>query len=268
MKPLLILFLQLTLVLNLVAQEAVLAHETFTIESKILNETRVINVLLPTDYSSTSVNYPVLYMPDGGVNEDFPHLAKTLDSLISIKQIPPMILVGFENTQRRRDLTGPTVVESDKKIAPVVGGSEAFRQFLKEELFAEIQKRYRITEKRGIIGESLAGLFIVETMLLDPSMFNDYIAIDPSLWWNKHQLVDQSAEYLKQIPNNLYVRCWFASSNAKDIWKNTKSFAKICNASKLTTFNFTYVPMPKETHSSIYRASKVEALLWMYGELK
>lgn len=250
------------------AQDSIPKHETFNIESQFLKETRVINVWLPTDYSSSSILYPVLYMPDGGLNEDFPHVANTLDSLIAMKQIPPMILVGFENTQRRRDLTGPTSIESDKKIAPVVGGSEAFRQFLKEELFIEIQKRYRITANKGIIGESLAGLFIVESMLLDPSMFNDYIAIDPSLWWNEHQLVDQSAEYLNQIPKNVYVRCWYASSNAKDIKKNTKSFSKICTLTTIPNFNWKYVPMPKETHRTIYRASKVEALLWMYGELK
>lgn len=250
------------------AQDSIPKHETFTIESQFLKETRVINVWLPTDYSSATISYPVLYMPDGGANEDFPHVANTLDSLIANKQIPPMILVGFENTQRRRDLTGPTTVESDKKIAPIVGGSEVFRHFLKEELFTAIQSRYRITAHKGIIGESLAGLFIIETMLLDPRMFNNYIAIDPSLWWNKHQLVDQSAEYMSKFPNDFFVRCWFASSNAKDIKKNTKSFATICTSTTIPNFNWKYVPMQKETHSTIYRASKVEALLWMYGELK
>jgi predicted alpha/beta superfamily hydrolase len=79
-----------------------------------------------------------------------------------------MILVGIENTQRRRDLTGPTENEEDKKIAPVIGGSEKFRAFINNELFAEINKRYRTGNEKGIIGESLAGLFVIETFYTIP----------------------------------------------------------------------------------------------------
>ncbi len=79
-----------------------------------------------------------------------------------------MILVGIENTQRRRDLTGPTEDEEDKKIAPVVGGSEKFRAFINNELFTEINKRYRTGSEKGIIGESLAGLFVMKTFYTTP----------------------------------------------------------------------------------------------------
>ncbi len=138
-------------------------HDSFQIASKLVGEIRTINVWTPPGYAQGTEPLMVMYMPDGGIGEDFPHIANTLSALIQSKRIPPMILVGIENTQRRRDLTGPTEVEKDKKIAPVVGGSAAFMAFIKEELFAEIGRRYRITDERGIIGESLAGLFIVET---------------------------------------------------------------------------------------------------------
>lgn len=102
-------------------------HEAIQIESTILGETRVINIWTPPIYQKNSESFPVLYMPDGGIKEDFPHIANTLAELIAAKKIPPTILVGIENTQRRRDLTGPTEVASDKEIAPIVGGSENFR---------------------------------------------------------------------------------------------------------------------------------------------
>ena len=73
-------------------------------------------------------------MPDGGIiDEDFPHIANTIAELMKTKKIPPIILVGIANTQRRRDLTGPTEVAKDKEIAPIVGGSEKFRAFILEE---------------------------------------------------------------------------------------------------------------------------------------
>src|SRR5690606_27601557 len=96
-------------------------HETFTIDSKEVSELRTINIWLPEDYKTSGLSYSVLYMPDGGIQEDFPHIANTLSELIQTKKIPPFILVGIENTQRRKDLTPPTQVEKDKEIAPIVG---------------------------------------------------------------------------------------------------------------------------------------------------
>ena len=122
-----------------------------------------------------------------------------------------MILVGIANTQRRRDLTGFTEVEKDREIAPVVGGSEKFRAFIKEELFPEINKRYRTTNEKSIIGESLSGLFVVETFLLTPDMFDNYIAFDPSLWWNNHSLVKTAKQHLENFPKT-EKRIWFAGS--------------------------------------------------------
>ena len=92
-------------------------HDEFTIESKQVGETRNINVWTPPEYKSSTDSLPVMYMADGGIiDEDFPHIANTLAELIKTKKIPPMILVGIANTQRRRDLTGPTQVAKDKEI--------------------------------------------------------------------------------------------------------------------------------------------------------
>src|SRR5690349_23301070 len=64
---------------------------------------------------------------------------------------------------------------------PHVGGSAAFRRFFRDELMPTVERRYRTTSESSIIGESLAGLFIVETFLREPVVFDHYIAFDPSL---------------------------------------------------------------------------------------
>jgi len=118
--------------------------QTFTLESKALGETRRINVYLPPAYTdSATVRLPVLYMPDGGLGEDFLHVAGLVQVLVGNGTMRPFILVGIENTQRRRDLTGPTTNAEDKKIAPRVGGSAAFRQFIRRELMPAVRQRYR-----------------------------------------------------------------------------------------------------------------------------
>jgi predicted alpha/beta superfamily hydrolase len=157
--------------------------ETFTIDSKRLGESRRVNVYLPPAYAaSAETRLPVLYMPDGGLAEDFLHVAGLVQVLTGNGTMRPFILVGVENTQRRRDLTGPTESAEDRKIAPKVGGSAAFRAFLRDELMPQVRERYRTTKEAALVGESLAGLFVVETFLLEPDLFDTYVAIDPSLW--------------------------------------------------------------------------------------
>ena len=236
-------------------------HETFTIQSHQVGELRTINVWTPDNYKTNNDSLPVLYMPDGGIKEDFPHIANTIAKLITENKIKPLILVGIENTQRRRDLSGTTEIAKDKEIAPVVGGSEKFRAFIKDELFPEINKRYRTTSEKSIIGESLAGLFIMETLFLTPEMFDNYIAFVPSLWWNNHYLVRTAKEHLSKLPPP-EKRLWFAGSKAKDISTYTKELAYILKKENFANIKWTYSDEPKEKHVTIFRATKEKAIIW------
>lgn len=244
--------------------DTVPAHQTFTIESKILNEVRTMNVWIPEAYNSGLDSLPVLFMPDGGVNEDFPHVANTLAYLIQSKKIQPVILIGIENTQRRRDLTGETQNEKDKEIAPIVGGSAQFRAFINEELFTEITKRYPTKGSKGIMGESLAGLFVIETFLYTPEMFDFYIAFDPSLWWNDYNLVKTAGEKRIAFPVTKK-SLWFASSGTKGIYEATDSLHNILKLKMIGNLKWEYQSMPNETHARIFRAAEEKALEWTLG---
>jgi predicted alpha/beta superfamily hydrolase len=258
---LILMFLFLTSCKKSQPQDPIPVHDTFKIESKIVGETRVINVFTPSNYVNSNDSLPVLYMADGGIKEDFPHIANTISELIESKKIAPIILVGIENTVRRRDLSGPTQVKKDKEIAPIVGGSEKFRNFIKDELFAEIDKKYRTTKEKGIIGESLSGLFVMETFMLTPEMFDFYIAFDPSLWWNDHSLVRNAKENLAKFPTETK-RLWFAGSNAKDIYVHTNNLAEFLEKENPKNLLWKYSSEPKEEHSTIFRATKEKALIW------
>jgi predicted alpha/beta superfamily hydrolase len=230
--------------------------QTFTLESKALGETRRINVYLPSAYiDSATVRLPVLYMPDGGLAEDFLHVAGLVQVLTGNGTMRPFILVGIENTQRRRDLTGPTTVAEDKKIAPKVGGSAAYRQFIREELMPQVKQRYRTTAETAIVGESLAGLFVVETLVLEPKLFNTYIAFDPSLWWNKGQLVAQ-ANTLLRAPGRPPVTVYLTTSSDGD----PKVMQQVVDAAGPTAARtWHFEPMPEETHATIYHPAALRA---------
>ena len=233
--------------------------ETFTIDSKVLNEKRRINVYMPPGYAESSdLRIPVLYMPDGGMAEDFLHIAGLVQVSVANGTMRPFLLVGIENTQRRRDMTGPTENEEDKKIAPQVGGSGAFRKFIRDELMPQVKKRYRTTAETAIVGESLAGLFVVETFLLDPDLFDAYIALDPSLWWNNQKLVNGAGGRLISWPKR-NKSLYFASSDEKENAKIMQRFAETLEKNALPGVHWHYEKMPEEKHSTIYHPAALKA---------
>lgn len=230
--------------------------ETFTLDSPALGETRTINVYLPPPYAADSAAWlPALYMPDGGIREDFLHVAGLVQVSVGNGAMRPFILVGIENTERRRDLTGPTTVEEDRRIAPVVGGSAAFRTFIRTELMPAIQARYRTTDESAIVGESLAGLFIVETLFLEPELFDTYIAFDPSLWWNDGALVLHAREHMDAIAG----RALYLAASRDDVDNLTQQLADAMAAKAPPGTTWHFEAMPEESHATIYHPAALAA---------
>ena len=236
-------------------------HVTVMLESPTLGETRVVNIYTPPGYDRLgATSFPVVYMPDGGMAEDFPHIANTLDSLIALRAMAPVILVGIENTERRRDLTGPTAVSSDSAIAPRGGGSAEFRRFLRDDLMPLIRARYRTTEETTIVGESLAALFIVETFLLEPGLFRHYIALSPSLWWNGGALLRAAPVRLRELtdlPRTLYL----TAATEPGIAAETKALAETLKDHAPAGLRWFYEPRPDLEHGTIFRRAAPAAFV-------
>lgn len=233
--------------------------ETFTIESKVLAETRRINVYRPpADPASPDARLPVLYMPDGGMAEDFLHVAGLVQVSVGNGTMRPFLLVGIENTERRRDLTGPTENAEDKKIAPRVGGSAAFRAFIRQELMPQVEARYRTTDETAIVGESLAGLFVVETLFVEPDLFDTYLAFDPSLWWNDQKLVDGAAGSLRARPK-LEKTLYLANSSEEMVAGVMQRFVDVLAKEAPPGLHWHYERMPEERHATIYHPAALRA---------
>lgn len=242
-------------------KDPILPHDTFTLESAAVGELRRINVYTPPGYEESDRAFPVLYMPDGGIEEDFPHITDTIDALIQERAIAPLIVVGIENTVRRRDLNGPTTVERDLQLAPQAGGSNAFRAFIGTELIPEIERRYRTTEERAIVGESAAGSFVVETFFLEPTLFNRYIAMDPALYWNDRELVRRAEERLPTLVG-MGLTLWLTAADTPEILPATNQLASILETHAPADLTWTYDPRPGEQHATIFRATKEDAFRW------
>ena len=184
----------------------------YEMPSLVLGEARTINVVLPVGYDQQpNKRYPVLYLIDGGVDQDLIHVAGVLRLNSAWGRSHEAILVGISTKDRRRELIGPTQDPELLKKYPTAGSSALFRKFIRNEVKPFVERSFRTNGYDAVIGESLAGLFILETYLLEPSLFDAHGAISPSLWWDKEALVERIASGLgrSQIGRRLY----FAAAN-------------------------------------------------------
>lgn len=181
------------------------------IQSKELGEKRILNIYLPEGYNQNdTIEYPVIYLLDGSADEDFIHVVGLVqfNSFPWINHVPRSIVVGIANVDRRRDFTYPTIIEEDKKRWPTTGHSDKFISFIERELQPFIEKKYRTNATRTIIGESLGGLLATEILFKKPTLFNKYIIISPSLWWDNASLLNLSPGILKEnflVPTGVYI---------------------------------------------------------------
>ncbi|MFL5788159.1 MAG: alpha/beta hydrolase-fold protein [Flavisolibacter sp.] len=170
-----------------------------SVYSSILKEKRKIWVYVPnsTGNSIFSIQrYPVVYLLDGDAHfYSVMGMIQQLSEVNGNTVLPEMILVGIPNTDRTRDLT-PTHVSGgpymDSAFVRTSGGGERFTDFLEKELIPHIDSLYPTAPNRTLIGHSFGGLMVVNTLIHHPDLFNSYLAIDPSLWWDKQKLLKES----------------------------------------------------------------------------
>ena len=181
--------------------------EKLSLYSQVLQEDRTLNIYLPQSYATDSLKkYPIIYLLDGSMDEDFIHISGLVQfgSFSWINMLPESIVVGIANVDRKRDFTYPTNNERDLKDFPTTGHSSEFIQFLGEELQPFIEKKYRHTNDKTIIGQSLGGLLATEILFMQPSLFNNYIIVSPSLWWDDESLLQLENPVLDQV-NAIYI---------------------------------------------------------------
>ena len=162
------------------------------IKSPRLDETRNLNIYIPQSYYQDSLkSYPVIYLLDGSRDEDFIHISGIVQfgSFNWINILPESIVVGIGNVDRNRDFTYPSQNKLDQKEFPTSGRSENFIAFIEEELQPFIDSSYRTTEMKTVIGQSLGGLLVTEILFRKPNLFDNYVLVSPSLWWDDERIL-------------------------------------------------------------------------------
>jgi predicted alpha/beta superfamily hydrolase len=241
------------------------AGEVLTFPSQVLGHERVLNVRLPDGYADSTLAYPVIYVLDGGTNEDFPHTAGLVQFLNMYHLVPQSIVVGIANNGRSRyhDFTGPTQSDSDKVWIPTYGGSAAFIRFVEQEVQPMIKAKYRTNGHRTLIGQSLGGLLGTEVLFTRPELFDDYVLVSPSLWWNNGELAGRADAWVKAhagVPKRIFM------ASAPDDAMMQPQINAVAKAFKKarSPLMFHYEHFPKESHMTILHRAEYEAFEWLY----
>lgn len=234
------------------------------LHSEVLGEDRRLNVFLPPGYQGSSERFPVVYVLDGSAHEDYFHVASLLDFLATYEAMPRTIVVGISNVNRQRDFTMPTKDEKDLVGVPVSGGADRFVRFLEAELIPYVNSHYRTTSSSTIIGQSLGGLLATKVLLEKPSLFEKYVIVSPSLWWNKQALLQSAGELMKknQAPNR---RVYISVANElPEMKETTQGLVERLKESHWEGLQYHYDYLADENHATSLHISVYNAMKYFY----
>jgi uncharacterized protein len=240
------------------------------IQSVELAEKRILNIYLPPGYSKTdTTKYPVVYLLDGSADEDFIHVVGLyqFNSFEWINRVPKSIIVGIATVDRRRDFTYPTTIAADKKRYPTTGHSDRFINFIQKELQPYIEKKYKTTASKTIIGQSLGGLLATEILLKRPALFSKYIIVSPSLWWDNGSLLSAKSEMLLKTfdsKTDIYVGVGkeglVPGDNPRVMEVDANLLAERIRSTKSKSVNVYFDYLPAEDHATIMHQAVFNAL--------
>ncbi|MFN8395524.1 MAG: alpha/beta hydrolase-fold protein [Bacteroidia bacterium] len=228
--------------------------------STLLHEQRVLNVVLPDGYDTSKVSYPVIVLLDGSANEDLVHVAGIIQFHNMMGFMGPCILVGVGNVDRRRDFTFPTNIKEDLQAYPTTGHSAAFIDFLEKEALPLVHSLYRTNGQRLLIGQSLGGLLATEILFTRPQLFNQYMIVSPSLWWDKESLLRRPTDAMKAAdlqPTTVRV---VVGKEGKVMENDAAALASLLKKLGQPKIEVSLHKLPKENHATILHPAVYEAL--------
>jgi len=195
--------------------------------SRTFRNTRFLRAWLPPGYddaANAGRRYPVFYLNDGqnlfesstafgGVEWQ---VDETADRLIREGAVPPMIIVGIDNTGKNRIREYMPHRSLHPMMLRARGGR--YPNFLIKEIMPFIARTYRVAngpENTGLGGSSLGGLIALYTAALRPDVFGRLLLESPSLWASNRQMI-RDARAVKRWPERVFLATGTAEAGRED----------------------------------------------------
>ena len=253
-----------------------------TIPSKILGQKRTAWIHIPKSNGGNKIKdrgrYPVIYLLDG--DDNFNTVVSITEHLEESSLCPPTIVVGIVHKDRLSELTTGT----DKELPNVVGNGEKFMSFVEKELMPYIDATYPSTTYKTFIGHSLGGLTVINTFLHNPNLFNSYVSLDGSLWWNNKKFMNEAktilpthnykgrtlfmglANRLERGVDTLSVQKDTSSSTA--LIRSNLEFVKNLSKNEKNQLHFKYKFYEDDDHPSVRLIGEYDALRFIFNFYK
>jgi len=144
------------------------------------------------------------------------------------------------------------------------GGADNFLRFIKEELIPHVNKSYPVNGDNNFWGHSLGGMFITYAMLKEPALFKSYIAVDPSMWWDKGLVTKLAASRLSALAglNTTFYVSGRDEAGLKDMGIDT--FRTVLKNNAPADLRWKVVPYPGESHSSVRLKTTYDGLRYAF----
>ncbi len=249
--------------------------EVVKIHSRLLNEERKVYVHCPkVDSAYANSRFPVLYVLDG--DNHFELFAQYVDYLSrpDVLAMPKMIVIGIPNTKRTRDLTPTNSIlnyegKPDSSSYRGSGGNEKFLQFMATELMPVIEKKYPTAPCKILAGHSFGGLASLHCLLTHPDLFDAYVAVSPSLWWDKEYVLRMTDEKLKS-GSTLHKTLFLSDGNEGGadsfFHKHLLKLEATLAGKKLKKLDYRYKHYPTETHMTEPVVAYFDALRFIFKD--
>lgn len=154
-----------------------------------------------------------------------PKLSKTV-LIVGIGYDSPL---AYDIKRRTRDLTPAA---SGEEYANG-GGAAEFYDFVKDELFPLVDKKYSTAKSDKIyFGHSFGGLFGIYALLRDDGIFDEFFITSPSLWWGESQLIRDALDEGK-LRSNLKAKFIMLVAGSREMRKGKTDKAGILKAADL-----------------------------------
>jgi predicted alpha/beta superfamily hydrolase len=257
--------------------------------SEILKEKRKIWVCMPrrNDDLPDDKRYPVVYLLDAEEQfANFTNMIQEVNETDGSRIFPEMIVIGIPNTNRSHDLT-PTpstynatgIKVNDFKRS---GSSADFIAFIEKELIPYVASKYPVSDNRILAGHSLGGLTAIDTLLHHTTLFNSYVASDPSVWWDDQLILDQARltlQHQRFEGRNLFIG--IANTLPADIDLDTVradatsetnhirsilQLTDMLDSNSANGLNFSYKYYEKYDHAAVASATWRDAMQFLFRE--
>jgi predicted alpha/beta superfamily hydrolase len=250
--------------------------------SRIFHNTRFLRVWLPPGYDdpqNSAQRYPVLYLNDGqnlfesatsfngvewGVDE-------TADRLIREAVIPPLIVVGIDNSGKDRIRE----YMPHRSLQPIMLRAQGSRypNFLIKEVMSFVARTYRAATgpvNTGLGGSSLGALISLYTAAVRPGVFGRLLLESPSLWAANRQIIKQSRT-IRRWPERIFLATGTAEAGRADrdrsVVDDVRELAGIMRHAGLDERRLHVVIDEGATHHESAWARRLpEALTFLFGD--